>query len=100
LRLKILVDLIAEVHTIDLKGYIPNGASIELLRAEVPVGRYYVPVALVRYSLQGVEQEFGLRLDMDKRAFIDHFEDEELEGIIQQAAPKIVELVGSILYPR
>jgi hypothetical protein len=54
----------------------------------------------IRYALGGEEQELGIRLDMDKRAFIDHFEDEELEKTIQQAAPKIVERVGSVLYPR
>jgi hypothetical protein len=89
-----------EVRAIDLKGYIPNGASIEFLRAEVAVGEYRVPVALIRYALQGVEQDLGLRLDMDKRAFIDHFDEEELEQAAQKAIPKIVEVVGSALYPQ
>lgn len=87
-----------KVRTIDLKGYIPNGNSLEFLRAEVAVGQYRSPFALIRYALEGVEQNLGLRLDMDKRAFIDHFEEEDLESAIQKAAPKIAELVGSSLH--
>jgi hypothetical protein len=54
----------------------------------VPAGEYHGPFALIRYALNGVEQEYGLRLDMDKRVILGHFEDEELEGTIQVAAPK------------
>jgi hypothetical protein len=79
----------------------PSGSGkVKFLRAEVPTGQYYSPFALIRYTLQGVEQNLGLRLDMDKRVFLDHFEDEEKEGVIRKAAPKIVELVGAVLYSR
>jgi len=87
----------AKIRTINLKGHVAGGASIEFLRAEVPE-THRLPFALIRYSLQGVEQEYGLRLDLDKRVFIDHFEDEEKEKTIESAAPKIVEFLGSILY--
>jgi hypothetical protein len=89
-----------EFRAIDLKGHVPNGAAIEFLRAEVPAGDYHGPFALIRYALRGVEQDLGLRLDMDKEVFLDHFEKKELEDTIQDAAPKIVEYVGSVLYPR
>lgn len=89
-----------KIRAIDLKGRVPSGASIEFLRAEVPVGQHYSPFALVRYTLKGIEQDLGLRLDMDKIVFLDHFEDEEKEDLIRKAAPKIVELVGAVLYPR
>jgi hypothetical protein len=93
-------NVIMEVRAIDLKGQIPNGASIEFIRAEVAIGQYRSPFALVRYALQGVEQDLGLRLDMDKEAFIDHFDDDELESAIQNAAPKIADVVGAALYPQ
>jgi hypothetical protein len=89
-----------EFRAIDLKGRVSSGASIEFLRVEVPAGEYHGPFALIRYALHGVEQEYGLRLDMDKRVILDHFEEEELESAVQKAAPKIVEYVGSVLYPR
>jgi hypothetical protein len=39
-----------EVRTIDLKGHIRNRTSIEFLRAEVPVGQYYVS-SVVAFTL-------------------------------------------------
>jgi hypothetical protein len=90
--------LIMEFRAIDLRGHIPGGAAIEFLRAEVPSGQYHGPFAVIHYALQGVEQDLGLRLDMDKQVFLDHFEDEEREEIIQKAAPEIVDFLGSILY--
>jgi hypothetical protein len=62
-----------EVHTIDLRGHIPGGAAIEFLRAEVPSGQYHGPFAVIHYALHGVEQDLGLRLDMDKQVFLDHY---------------------------
>lgn len=88
-----------EIRTIDLKGRIPGGASIEFLRVETPVTEHDVPFALIRYALEGVEQEYGLRMDLDKRVFIDHFEGEAKEEVIQRAAPKIVEFLSHVLYP-
>lgn len=91
-----------KVRAIDLKGHIPlpNDAAIEFLRAELPLARLHSPFALIRYALRGVEQEYGLRLDLDKRVFLDHFDDEELEQVAQNAVLRIVEVVGDALYPR
>lgn len=93
-----------ESRTIELKDYIPDGTSnIKFLRAEVPIGPYYSPFALIRYELQGEVQKLGLRLDMDKKAFIDpiaHFEGKEHEGVIREAATKIAKLVRSKLYSK
>jgi hypothetical protein len=86
-----------EIRNIDLKGHVPGGASIEFLRAEVPA-KYRLPFVLIRYSLKGVEQDYGLRLDLDKQVFIDHFEDQEQEKAIERAAPAIVEFLGSVLH--
>jgi hypothetical protein len=38
---------------------------------------------LVRYSLDGKEQPYGLRLDMDKAIFLDRLPDPELEKFAQ-----------------
>lgn len=89
-----------EIRAIDLKGHIRNGASIEFLRAELPAGEYHGPFALIRYALQGVEQDLGLRLDMDKEIFLDHFDEDELEQAARKTIPKIVEVVGAALYPQ
>ncbi len=62
--------------------------------------RYRSPLALIKYSLEGAVQEYGLRLDLDKRVFLDHFEDEERERTLRKAAPEIVRYLGSVLYPR
>jgi hypothetical protein len=42
---------------------------VRFLRAEVPSEPS--PFALVRYDIEGEEQPTGLRLDMDKRVFLD-----------------------------
>jgi orotate phosphoribosyltransferase len=90
-----------EIRTIDLTSNIPGGDSIEFLRAEVSKAAYrYSPFALVRYALEGVEQEYGLRIDLDKRVFIDHFdEDPKKEAVLHGAAPKIVKFLSRVLYP-
>ncbi len=88
-----------QTRIIDLDRKIPGGASIEFLRVEKPVGKYsHAPFVLVRYSLAGEEQEYGLRLDLDKQVFLDHFDDnQEKEEVIQKAAPKIIEVLEDAL---
>jgi len=92
-----------KIYAIDLKGKIPlpDGAAIEFLRVEKALARLHSPFALIRYALHGVEQKYGLRLDLDKRVVLDHFEDDEkLEQMTQNALPRIIEVVGDALYPR
>ena len=84
---------------IELKDSIPGGASIQFLRAEIP-GGYWTPFALIRYSIEGVEPHYGLRLDLGKQVFIDYLEDEETDGFLQKVAPKIVEFLSSIMSPK
>ena len=87
-----------KIRSVKLKGRVPGGAGLEFERVEMPAG-YDPPFALVRYSLCGEEQDTGLRLDLDKRVFLDHFEDQkEREAVIEQAAPRIVDLLHSDLY--
>jgi hypothetical protein len=56
------------------------------------------PFVLVRYALKGAEQKEGLRLDLDKRAFLDHFEDSSLEATVATEAPTIAKIVGGFLH--
>ena len=84
---------------LDLKGMVPGDSGIEFLGAEVPEDRG-VPFALIHYALDSQKQAYGLRLDLDKRVFLDHFEDdEEREAVLIRSAPIIVKVLGSILYP-
>jgi hypothetical protein len=48
---------------------------------------------LVRYALEGKEQEFGLRLDLDKKIFLDHLPDPKLDEIAQFLAKPIWEFI-------
>ena len=87
----------AKFRTIDLKGHVPSSTSIEFLCAEISA-EYYTPFAIIRYSLQGEEQEDGLRLDLDKQVFLDdHFEEQEKKELLKETAPKIVEFLGEVL---
>lgn len=88
------------IEVIPLVGKIQGGASIEFLSVEVPFEHdRYIPFALVRYAIDGEPQENGgLRLDLDKATFTDHFlQHEARERILQKAAPAIVEIVAQRL---
>jgi hypothetical protein len=49
-----------------------------------------LPFAIVKYSVAGREEKLGLRLDLDKQVFLDHFEDSIDEKAAREAAPQIV----------
>ena len=89
-----------EVVTFDLVGKIPEGASIQFLRAEVPAiedPRF----ALIRYSVDGEEPETGLRLDLDKQTLLDHFEEgSQQERFLLGATPRLVQFLYAELDKR
>lgn len=83
------------VITVDLQGKVPGGASIKFLRAEMPNERHF-PFAAVFYTLEGAEDEKGLRLDLHKRCFLDHFDDDSPEeAVCRRAAPELASLIAS-----
>lgn len=88
-----------DIYSIDLKNRIPGGGGIEFLRAETSAKRR-TPFVLVWYTLDGIELKTGLRLDLDKRSFLDHFEEPEREETALRAARLISEYVGDFLYRR
>jgi hypothetical protein len=50
--------------------------------------------ALLRFTLNGSEQELGLRLDLDKRAIIDRLDDERLNRELTDNAHHIWDVVA------
>ena len=81
---------------IDLKRRVDEYTPIKFLCAEVSE-EYRLPFALIRYSRDGKEQQYGLRLDLDKLVFIDHLPDEQEESILENAAPAIAKALGADL---
>ena len=85
--------------TIDLKDRVEGGESIEFLRAETSA-TMNTPFVIVWYALDGREQDLGLRLDLDKRVFLDQgvFDDTpRRETFVEHAAPLISGVVGRYL---
>ena len=88
----------------DMRELIGEDAVITFLCAEVS-REYRLPFALIRYSVDGKEQEYGLRLDIDKRVFIDNANwpgdqaasrpDDQPASILSEVAPAIVEILGA-----
>jgi hypothetical protein len=87
-----------ETHIVNLTN-IPGGASITFRSVEIPIGEgLYSPFVLVHYSINNELQEYGLRIDVDKQVFLDHFyEDQDKEEILLKAAPKIIAFLDPIL---
>ena len=82
--------------------YIPEKYSnfpIQFIKAELPKKRYS-PIALVRYSVQGIERPKGIRLDLDKSAFIDRpfIDDDRLDSFFQEIAPRVSAYITRSLF--
>ena len=83
----------ADIKTIDLMHMKTEAAPwLSFLRAEWwdDSSRF----VLIRYSLEGKVQELGLRLDLDKKIFLDHMDDEKLDTIVQRQAENIWRVVA------
>ena len=53
-----------------------------------------LPFAIVKYQVSGNLQEKGLRMDLDKRVFLDHFEDAKFEKALRAAGPRVAMAIG------
>jgi hypothetical protein len=74
----------------------PNYPYIVFLRAEVNATNY-APFALIRFAIRGHESTKALRLDLDKRRFIDSFDlvqTEEFRAATDATASIIAERVA------
>jgi hypothetical protein len=77
----------ADIKSIDLRNrHLLPLSWLSFLRAEWwdNESRF----VLVRYSLKGREQELGLRLDLDKKIFLDHLDNLEFDHLVQAQAKK------------
>jgi hypothetical protein len=82
-------------RTIDLRGKVPGFASLEFIEAKVFDPN--APFALVTYTDGGRQPEFGLRLDLDKFAFLDRLDDVQKDEALRTAAPQIARIVALAL---
>ncbi len=91
-----------EVHVIDLNG-LQDYRFIKFLRMEILGVRGYGPTFFghVRYTLNGIEQDESLPMDLGKGIFIATLRDDQLgdiprevlEKTLQESAVKIIEIV-------
>ena len=75
--------------TVRFNGSIPRNDAVDFVEAEI-FTKPEIPFAIVRYRLNGKLQPEGLRLDLDKRVFLDHLEEASEEAVAASAAPAIV----------
>jgi hypothetical protein len=86
------------IERIPLTGRVRGGASLEFLTVDVPIELdRYIPFALVRYAIDGCEQAQGIRLDLDKGTFADHFQNPEQDAILKGASGLIISIVADRL---
>lgn len=75
--------------------------AIQFVSAEL-LADFDIPLAIVWCQISEFEnrdQRRGMRIDLDKRAFIDHVDDnEEIERVMTEAAPKIVRFISELRY--
>jgi hypothetical protein len=82
------------IRMIELKGHIDEGNSVSFVRAELlPLGLGYTPFALIIFSINDQPQERGLRLDLDKRAFLDNLDNVDMRTFIERSAARIADFV-------
>ena len=80
--------------TIELPDEVSPGPDLTFLRAIV-FEKPRLPFAIVNYAIGGVENEMGLRLDLGKRVFVDHFENPAREEMAAATAIRIVSFLAS-----
>jgi hypothetical protein len=77
---------------------LPGTDAVEFVSAEV-LSDFRIPLVLVRCRVPKTRaKECGLRLDMDKQAFLDVLEDEEADFAISKSAPSIVKYLYETIY--
>jgi hypothetical protein len=77
-------------RTIEIQGQIEGGNSVSFDRVKLFA---HSPFALVIYSINGEQQEHGLRLDLDKRVFLDNLDNPHTREIIEQSAERPADFV-------
>ncbi|MDX1931202.1 MAG: hypothetical protein SFU56_01215 [Capsulimonadales bacterium] len=86
----------AEILTIDLKNNTPQGEGIEFIEAQMFADRP-TPLAVVHYTSHGKYPEYGLRLDLQKRAFLDQPANPKEAGFVRDSALPVAEYIATAL---
>jgi hypothetical protein len=85
-----------KIRTISLQGRIAPAAGIEFLTADIADGEYS-PLAVIHYSVNGIPEEYGLRIDLDKQVISDHLPDPLQERVVLEATPRLVEILDEAM---
>lgn len=64
-----------ELKTIEVGRQVPGGPNVAFVKVDMGAGPR-VGLARVWYSVHGVQQKLGLRIDLDKRILLDRPEDD------------------------
>jgi hypothetical protein len=80
-----------DIKLVDLEAKVTDIGAIHFLRAEWkdPKSRF----VLIRYSIGGKEEPFGLRLDLDKKAILDDVGDDDTSRAVKARARDIWNVV-------
>jgi len=91
------------IRTIEFEGHIEGGHDIRFDRALLfPLDLGYVPFALIQFSINGKNQTNGLRLDLDKRTFLDlldNVDNPDMRAFIERSAERIADFVQERFVP-
>ena len=53
-----------------------------------------LPFAIVKYELAGTLQKKGLRMDLDKRVFLGHYEDAAFQATLESSAAAVAAAIS------
>lgn len=81
----------SDVTTIPFEKPLGHQTVVHRIEWWRPDSRFVV----VRYSQGGELNEFGMRLDLDKRSFLDRFDNDRLDANLQSLVPEISSLVSA-----
>ncbi len=84
----------ASTKKIEFEGRVEDVGGLRFLRAEWQ--RDQSRFVLIRYAVNGREQPLGLRLDLDKRIFLDSLDDPKMDASVQERIPKILSIIGAM----
>lgn len=83
-----------DIQRIHLAKPIDLPGPIELLWIEASITATG-PLVIIGYADEGQEQPYGLRYDLDKEVFLDHFDDPEKEKSLTSRAAGIASTIRS-----
>ena len=83
----------ASTKKIEFEGRVEDVGALHFLRAEWQ--REKSRFVLIRYAVDGHEQPLGLRLDLDKRIFLDSLDNPKVDASVQERIPKILSIIGA-----